>query len=97
MMILYVLQAHMAEKDKEKQAQQVRIQRQQADIEQLRNQYRTAQQNYDRQVQNEVDRLTYVEWRSLQGTQVFVDCTPGRGTCSSCQQAECSRDYSCIR
>ena len=42
-------QAHLAEIEKERHALQLRVGRQQADIEQLRNQYRTAQQNYDRQ------------------------------------------------
>ncbi len=44
------MQARTSEKDKELRALQLRIERQQTDIEQLRNQYRTAQQNYDRQV-----------------------------------------------
>ena len=44
------MQAQLGEKDKDAKALQARLGRQQADIEQLRGQYRTAQQNYDRQV-----------------------------------------------
>ena len=43
-------QAQLADKDKNISRLRMQLEQQHADIEGLRNQYRTAQQNYDRQV-----------------------------------------------
>ena len=93
------VQAHLAEKDKEIRALQLRIERQQADIEQLRNQYRTAQQNYDRQVHcclGQAICLLPVRWSHLQTMHYSVRATGG-GACGSSQQGECPGDCCRIR
>ena len=58
-----IMQAELEEKRKDIQSLHVRIARQDTDIRQLSNQYRSAQQNYERQVCHAAAQPLSLDWK----------------------------------